>query len=72
MLKCQEFNITVRKAKREDMVQVYKLIKVRRRIISMAVSNWFNLKQGCTIVLIKFKKCVKCYFWNIIDCSEKY
>ncbi|KAJ8960978.1 hypothetical protein NQ318_020282 [Aromia moschata] len=27
MLKCQEFNITVRKAKREDMIQVYKLVK---------------------------------------------
>ncbi|KAJ8921077.1 hypothetical protein NQ315_015873 [Exocentrus adspersus] len=27
MLKCQEFNVTIRKAKREDMVQVYKLIK---------------------------------------------
>nr|CAI5849096.1 unnamed protein product [Callosobruchus analis] len=27
MLKCQEVNVTVRKAKRDDMVQVYKLIK---------------------------------------------
>jgi hypothetical protein len=27
MLKCSEVNVTIRKAKKEDMVQVYKLIK---------------------------------------------
>lgn len=52
MLRCHEFNITVRKAKREDMVQVYKLIKVSGYKLEALVSD--NKCDDCFDPIIKF------------------
>lgn len=46
MLKCHEFTITVRKAKRDDMVQVYKMIKVDIHNFSY----FYSVERKCLLV----------------------
>lgn len=47
MLKCEEYNVTIRKAQKRDMVQVFKLIKVQTIGYKMLIkiNNFLSNKE---------------------------